>query len=71
MFMIVGAATYLIFKKALKMAVCVVESQVTTSLGFKFADELVWQKERTLTDTLTNVIENFTERWRKRAAGRT
>ena len=46
------------------MAVCVVESQVTTSLGFKFADELVWQKERTLTDTLTNVIENFTERWR-------
>ena len=34
---------------------------VNNSLGFKFADELVWQKERTLADTLTSVVENFTE----------
>ena len=44
------------------MAVCVVESPVHSSLAFKFADELDWQKERTLADTLTSVVENFTER---------
>ena len=32
---------------------------VKSGLGFKFADELVWQKERTSADTLTSVVRNF------------
>ena len=46
------------------MTVCVVKSPIRSGLGFKFADELVWQKdrERTLADTLTSVVENFIER---------
>ena len=36
-------------------------------LGFKFADKLVWQKERKIAKTLSNVVDSFiliTEQWR-------